>query len=352
MLALLAVFGGRPSPSFLQSAVEARSVAMKCGGRGQKRQPAPASPGGAGGGSRQCVGAGVGGNVAGAIVGPSAAQSMSDVFKLNATYLADLDVAWQKVNGHPVFQGLPRMYTPPIGMTGFDNQQFTSSIEQHGTYTCGGTLFWADLFYTGTPGVPINRRAAPVLICACRLAKNAVRGHIPFPYFGYHIHPRSHTHMHRHTRTDTHKVEYYMSYFFHRVHPGIAFPTPVHIAVIGDLTPAVAGNLGNLKAISPEEPRHALVFAIARDIDAGLTDDELLWWKNLVVSAIITFKTVDTEDDIFWLATNARESVGAQFEVVYFSAVPPCPRIHDTPLPHAVTLQPPMPFDICPKHTQ
>jgi hypothetical protein len=102
----------------------------------------------------------------------------------------------------------------------------------------------------------------------------------------------------------------------------------VTLAVIGDLTPAVAGNLGNLKAISPEEPRHALVFAIARDIDAGLTDDELLPWKNLVVSAIITFKTVDTDDDIFWLATNARESVGAQFETVYFSAVPPRPATH------------------------
>jgi hypothetical protein len=113
-----------------------------------------------------------------------------------------------------------------------------------------------------------------------------------------------------------------MSYFFHRVHPAIAFPSPVTIAVIGDLTPALAGNLGNLKAISPEEPRHALIFAIARDIDAGLTDDELLAWKNLVVSAIVTFKVVTTEDEIFWLATNARESVGATFEVVYFSAVP------------------------------
>ena len=128
-------------------------------------------------------------------------------------------------------------------------------------------------------------------------------------------------------RYRTLKVEYYMSYFFHRVFPGISFPSPVTIAVIDDLTPAVAGNLGNLKSISPEEPRHALVFAIARDIDAGLSDDDLLLWKNLVVSTIMTFKTVDTEDSIFWLSTNARESVGAQFEVVYFSAVPLSPAL-------------------------
>ena len=89
---------------------------------------------------------------------------MSDVFKLNAGYLADLDVAWQKVTGHPVFQGIHRTDTSPIGMTGFDLQEFTTSIEKHGTYTCGGNLFWADLFYTGTPGVPINRRGAPILV--------------------------------------------------------------------------------------------------------------------------------------------------------------------------------------------
>ena len=166
-LAFFSAIGSRPSrqstPSWLQSTVTAQSVVMKAGGRGQKRQTPPASPGGVGGGSRPCVGAGVGGNaVAGVSAG--AAQSMSDVFKLNAGYLADLDVAWQKVTGHPVFQGIHRTYTSPIGMTGFDLQEFTTSIEKHGTYTCGGNLFWADLFYTGTPGVPINRRGAPVLV--------------------------------------------------------------------------------------------------------------------------------------------------------------------------------------------
>ena len=81
-------------------------------------------------------------------------------FKLNASYLADLDVAWQTIINHPVFQGITRLETPPVGMTGFDNQQFTRSIDDHNTCTCGGNVFWADPFYTGTPGVPINRRGA------------------------------------------------------------------------------------------------------------------------------------------------------------------------------------------------
>ena len=236
-------------------------------------------------------------------------------FKLNASYLADLDIAWQKVNQHPMFQGIPRLRVPPIGMSAFDLQEFTASIDTHGIYTCGGNVFWADPFYTGTPGVPINRRGVLTIrtrpcvdsrvlflfVCGLSCAVDGVA-----------------TVLHA-----TLQVDYYMSYFFRTVTPGIAFPASVVIAVIGDLSPAIAGTFGNLKAIGPEEPRHALIFAIARDIDAGLPEADLLMWKNLIVSAIITFKKVATEDDIFWLSTNARESVGAQYEVVYFSAVPP-----------------------------
>ena len=130
-----------------------------------------------------------------------------------------------------------------------------------------------------------------------------------------------------------------MEYFFQATFPGIAFPSPVTIAVIGDLSPSAVGNLGNLKAISPEEPRHALIFAIARDITAGMSDDELLPWKILATSAILIFKSVAREDDMFWLSTNARESVGAQFEVVYFSTVPPClTNLSATPPTHVVPL--------------
>ena len=93
------------------------------------------------------------------------------------------------------------------------------------------------------------------------------------------------------------------------------------IAVTHDLSPDVNANLGHLKAISPDEPRHALIFAIARDIDNGMTDAELEPWKLLSLSAIIQFKKIEHNDELFWYATNCRESVGAQFEVVYYSSV-------------------------------
>jgi hypothetical protein len=126
-------------------------------------------------------------------------------------------------------------------------------------------------------------------------------------------------------------ADYYMSYFFRRPHPAIAFPSPMTITVIGDLSPATAGNLGSRTAISPDEPRHAHTFAIARAIDAGLSTSELLSWNNLiVVSALITFKPVTT-----WLSTNARASIGAQFAVVYFSTVPPCSQIPTTAIPNS-----------------
>jgi hypothetical protein len=87
-------------------------------------------------------------------------------------------------------------------------------------------------------------------------------------------------------------VDYYMSYFFRHPHPAIAFPSPMTITVIGDLSPATAGNLGSRTAISLAEPRHALIFAIASAVDAGLSTSELLSWNTLiVVSSLITFQT-------------------------------------------------------------
>ena len=152
----------------------------------------------------------------------------------------------------------------------------------------------------------------------------------PLPHFS----PLINTHVHTHTQyhpAQTHqtclrvcvtcKVDYYREYFFNQPQSASSFGSPVIIAVTPDLSPDNDANLGNLKAISPEEPRHALIFAIARDIDKGMTDAELEPWKTISLSAVVHFKKVDHEDEIFWQATNCREAVGAQFEVVYYSSV-------------------------------
>lgn len=61
-----------------------------------------------------------------------------------------------------------------------------------------------------------------------------------------------------------------------------------------------------------------MVFAIKRDIDRNLPVDD---WLTVALSLPVQFAAVE-ETDVFWVATTIRESVGAQFEVVYYSSVP------------------------------
>lgn len=95
------------------------------------------------------------------------------------------------------------------------------------------------------------------------------------------------------------------------------FPGVVCIGVTDTSSPIALSNLGWLKGISPEEARHALVMAIARDMRKGLPVDE---WKTVVLSTIAEFRTMTSDDDFFWEATKLRESIGAQFESMYYSA--------------------------------
>ena len=74
---------------------------------------------------------------------------------------------------------------------------------------------------------------------------------------------------------------------------------------------------GGLRALCPEETRHALVFAIKRDMDRNLPVDD---WLRVVLSSPVQFQAVD-EVDMVWVATGLREKVGALYETVYYSNV-------------------------------
>ena len=73
-----------------------------------------------------------------------------------------------------------------------------------------------------------------------------------------------------------------------------------------------------LHVVSPEETRHAMIFAIKRDMDLNLPLDD---WLKVALSLPVQFMAVP-ESDMIWVATTIRETVGAQFEVVYYSTVP------------------------------
>jgi len=69
-------------------------------------------------------------------------------------------------------------------------------------------------------------------------------------------------------------------------------------------------------AISPEELRHAMLLAIARDIKKELDVTE---WYTSLLSMTFCFIFVDSDDTLFALAANDRESVGANYESLYYT---------------------------------
>lgn len=108
----------------------------------------------------------------------------------------------------------------------------------------------------------------------------------------------------------------YLTDFYFKEPGNKPFPGVVCIGVTDTSSPIAAAQRGWLKGISPEEPRHALVFAIARDLRKGLPLDK---WKILVLSATMEFRAMAAEDDFFWEATKLRESIGAQYDTMYYS---------------------------------
>lgn len=112
-----------------------------------------------------------------------------------------------------------------------------------------------------------------------------------------------------------------MDYYFADPQKTDVFPGVVMIGTDATWDPCKPAARGLLRAISPEEPRHALLLAIARDVKAGMAEEGLLLWRRLLLSVVTEFRRLSSEEDIFWAATNLRERVGADYETMYFSPV-------------------------------
>lgn len=112
-------------------------------------------------------------------------------------------------------------------------------------------------------------------------------------------------------------MQYLVDYYFDV--PGKPFPGVVTVGVLGQASPVVPGGLGWLKGISPEETRHAFLFAVARDIKKELPVGA---WKQAALSVIMEYQFLESEEDYFWESTKIRESIGAQFETMYYSSAP------------------------------
>ena len=106
-----------------------------------------------------------------------------------------------------------------------------------------------------------------------------------------------------------------MEYYFDE--PGNKpFPGVVCIGVSDNASPIGVSSRGCLKGISPEEASHALIFAIARDLRKGLPLDE---WKTMVLSTVMEFRKINSEDDFFWEAAKLREAIAVHFKTMTYS---------------------------------
>jgi hypothetical protein len=109
-------------------------------------------------------------------------------------------------------------------------------------------------------------------------------------------------------------VQFLQDFYFDKV--GKAYPENIKVASLDHLRPDKKDSFGHLKAISPEELRHAMLLAIARDIKRNLDVSE---WRKSLLSVTSSFQQVDSEDALFTLAACERESIGAKYETLYYS---------------------------------
>ena len=86
-------------------------------------------------------------------------------------------------------------------------------------------------------------------------------------------------------------------------------PRPVVITT-NDLNADPLSQRGALRAISPEEIRCAMLFAIARDVARGAPIDDLKAWRCHALSTTTQFVYHATHDDMYFAACQLRENVG------------------------------------------
>ena len=142
----------------------------------------------------------------------------------------------------------------------FENTAYHTAIRTHSTYTCGSNLFWSRFDFSPNPGVPIRMAAIDTLV----------------------------------------------DFYFAAPSP---MPRPV-VITINDLDADPLSQRGALRAISPEEIRCAMLFAIARDVARGAPIDDLKAWRCHALSTTTQFVYHATHDDMYFAACQLRENMG------------------------------------------
>lgn len=113
-------------------------------------------------------------------------------------------------------------------------------------------------------------------------------------------------------------------------HPGPSrFPNPGEIVIAMDSAEEKPlEQRGQLRVVSPEEPRAALLNRIAARIQAGAGDDELNLWKTMVLSVTAHFKIATSNDELLFQSMQLREHLVVDYQAMARTARQWCYLIH------------------------
>ena len=182
----------------------------------------------------------------------------------NLVFIERIASAWELIHDHHVFAGIQTEL--PLGITGshddcgtqhpFDLPSYKKAMSHTSSYTAGMNVFWTNLQWSPTPGVPLRVSAIE------QMTKTMFKEPAPI--------------------------------------------NEVHIAVTGpDFNPLM--HKGALLRVSPEEITSAFVLAIARDIKNSEVDVVLRTWRKFALSATGKFVVLKTATDRYWYALQQRE---------------------------------------------
>ena len=192
----------------------------------------------------------------------------------NLAYIERLANAWDVINDNDVFRGIHSEL--PLTISGsqadcgtqhpFDVDSCKQAPAASGTYTAGMNLFWIDLQWSSTPGVPLRMSAIE------EMAKTMFK-----------------------TPTVINEVH-------------IAVPDPTYNPLM---------HRGALLRVSPEEITGAVVLAIARDITNNECDAVLRAWRRHVLSTSGRFQVLPAATDRYWYALQQREWFATVHQAVH-----------------------------------
>ncbi|CAE7346753.1 bsp6IM [Symbiodinium sp. CCMP2592] len=96
------------------------------------------------------------------------------------------------------------------------------------------------------------------------------------------------------------------------------YPFELVIAVTSN---APMSDPGNLQRVSPEEPEHAFLLWIAELLDTGVTDNDRLQIKRLLLSMPLKFVVLASEEARYFHQANMREQIAMRHEIESRTAV-------------------------------